>query len=287
MINVSVLLPVYNAEPYLTFTIESVLTQTYQLFEFIIIDDCSNDNSAAIIESYAGKDKRITFLSNEEHLGIAPTRNKLFNHLNPNSDYIALVDADDICLPSRLMCQIDFLKANPDIGAVGSSLVAINEYSQKIGLREYPLSPECIKNSIIRFNPIAQPSIMLRSSLKDKIGNYNESYTVCEDYDYWFRALKEFKIANLVEPVIYYRISKTQSKQKFIRATIINSLKIQRKYLFSKEYFSLSNLTVHLFKYLVLLLPLKVVLWVFLKVTYGINVGDSDDKIPIAQFETN
>ncbi len=283
--NVSILLPVYNAEKYLTSSIESILNQTYQNFEFIIADDCSNDNSVSIIKSYAQKDKRITVLLNEKNLGIAANRNKLFSHISINSEYIALFDADDICLQNRLISQINFLKSNPDIDVVGSSLIVINEFSQKIGLRKYPSSHKSIKKSIMRFNPIANPSVMLRTSVMENIGYYNTSYKVCEDYDYWLRTLKHHKMANLVDPLVYYRISPTQSKQKYIKETVLNSLNIQRKYLMDKEYFSIRNLVFHLIKYLVLLFPVKTVLRLFLRKTYNLELHELDNKVSTSKIE--
>ena len=113
----TVLMPVYNAEKFLAESINSILSQTYSDFELLILDDGSTDNSLKIIEAYAKEDKRIKILVNKTNQGEAKCRNRLLK--NSKTEFIAWMDADDISLEDRLQTQMDFLKQNPKIDAVG------------------------------------------------------------------------------------------------------------------------------------------------------------------------
>ena len=103
---VSILLPAYNAERYLREAIDSMLSQTYQNFELLIIDDGSKDRTAEIVRSYT--DERIRFIQNECNIGLANTLNKGMRLAR--GEYLARMDADDICVPTRFQAQYDFLQ---------------------------------------------------------------------------------------------------------------------------------------------------------------------------------
>lgn len=266
---VSVLMPNYNGEKYISEAIESILKQTYSNFEFIIIDDCSTDDSWKIIQKYAKKDKRIKAYRNEENLKIVRTRNKLFSLANKKTKYYAIFDSDDISLPDRLKEEVNFLEKNKEYGVVGSNIILINEKSKVIGKRNYVLSWEKMKKVMGRYDPIAQPSVMIRKKVIDLVGKYNEKYTRCQDYELWMRIGTKVKIRNLKKPLIKYRISSTQGKRTALKKTIKFTLEIQRKWLFSKEYFSIKNTIIHLMYYAFLLLPTKTILWMFEKMNYS------------------
>ena len=113
----TVLMPVYNAEKFLAESINSILSQTYSDFELLILDDASTDNSLKIIRTHAKEDKRIKILVNKTNQGEAKCRNRLLK--TSKTEFIAWMDADDISLEDRLQKQMDFLKQNPNIDAVG------------------------------------------------------------------------------------------------------------------------------------------------------------------------
>lgn len=113
---VSVLVPVYNAAPFIAATIQAVLAQTFENFELILLDDASTDNSAEIIKKFT--DPRITFVQNKHNLGISASRNKLASLAR--GKYVAVLDHDDLCLPQRLETQVNFLDTHPEIAMVGS-----------------------------------------------------------------------------------------------------------------------------------------------------------------------
>ncbi|KKM91263.1 hypothetical protein LCGC14_1230270 [marine sediment metagenome] len=226
---VTVFSPNYNNAKYISETIESILNQSYSNFEYIIIDDCSTDNSWQIIQRYAEKDKRIKIFRNIKNLGIVKTRNKGLNVRSPKSKYFAINDSDDVSKLNRLRIQVEFLEKNQDHGIIGSNNFIIDENSNKIGFRPYPLSDNEIRKKITRFNPISQSSVMIRTKVISQIGLYDENWNVCQDYDYWLRIGINWKLSNLDTPLINYRISKTQVKITNLKETIINTYLIQKK----------------------------------------------------------
>jgi glycosyltransferase involved in cell wall biosynthesis len=270
MPKVSVLMPAYNSEKYISKAIESILNQTFSDFEFIIIDDCSTDNTWQIIEKYAKLDKRIKAYKNKKNLKIVKTRNKGFKLMNKNSKFIAIFDSDDISLPNRLEIQLNFLEKNKEYGIVGSFIKIINENNKISGKRKYPITHEEIIKKIILYSPFAQPSVMIRKSAIDYVGQYDKKFTgiPCEDYDLWFRILIHYKGYNINKYLIKYRISTTQSKTTHLKPVLKNTIKLQLKWLFNKNYFTFYAIPNIFLELLLLLLPSKLILWLFKKIKY-------------------
>ena len=226
---ITVFTPNYNKSKFLVETIESVLNQTYTNFEYIIIDDCSTDNSWEIIQSYAAKDDRIKAYRNELNCEIVETRNRGLNHSSDDAKYFAIIDSDDVATPDRLHSQVKFLEDNPEYGMVGSDVIIIDENSQRIGDRIYPHRDEEIREKIVQFNPFTQSSIIIRKAVIREIGPYDEKWKVCQDYDYWLRIGKDWKFKNLEEPLLKYRLSSGQVKNIHLKETIQNTYRIQKK----------------------------------------------------------
>jgi len=204
---VSVLMPVYNAELYLREAIESVLNQTYTDFEFIIINDGSTDNSESIILSYS--DNRIKYIKNETNLKLIATLNKGIKLAQ--GDFLARMDADDICAIERLEKQVSFLKNNNDYVAVGSCYDKIDLLGDKIESVKLPLVSEEVFYSLHFFNPICHPSVLMRNSiLKEYNLNFDENYIHAEDYEFWTRLIQYGKIRNLPDTLLKYRVHETQ-----------------------------------------------------------------------------
>jgi len=231
---ITVFTPNYNREEVLSETIESILNQTYENFEYIIVDDGSTDKSWQIIQEYAKRDNRIKPYCNQQNLRIVKTRNKGFELSSSKAKYFAILDSDDIAIPHRLELQVNFLENNPAYGLVGGNKYLINENSELIGYRNYPTTNQEIKKVITRYNPIAQSCVLLRKEVIDQVGKYDEEWKYCQDYDYWLRVGKRWKLRNLEMPLIKYRISEGQVKSKNMTQTIRYTYKIQEKAV--KEY---------------------------------------------------
>jgi glycosyltransferase involved in cell wall biosynthesis len=263
---VSVIMPNYNMALYLPEAINSILKQTYKNFEFIIVDDCSTDDSWKIIKSF--KDKRIKAFQNSENLKNNRTRNKGFEKISKNSEYIAIMDSDDVSLPDRLKREVEFLEKYQDYGAVSSNLLIINEESEVYSRREYKLSWNKIRKTMIRSNEIAHPAAMVRTSVMKDLGGYDEHYTRCPDYDLWMRLILKFKIKNLRKPVLKYRISEIQGLNRSFNKSMKFFFEIRFKNIFKKEFFSVYNLCHLLASSVVFILPKRLVLWLVKKVSF-------------------
>jgi len=262
---VSVVMPVYNGERFLRDAIESILNQTYKNFEFIIVDDGSTDNSLKIIKEYQKKDKRIRLIENKKNLGQAKSLNKGLSLAK--GKYYAKIDSDDIACKTRIEKEVDFLERNNNYVVVGSNLEIIDENNNTIGYRFYHQEDREIRKLIIIKSPFAHPSVMIKLSALKKI-YYDESFLYCEDYDLWFKLLKYGKGKNLSHFLLKYRVSKNQVKSKRLKIQLKETIQVQRKYLFTKEYFSILALINHLLLHILYFLPNFLVLWLFKKVEF-------------------
>ena len=259
-------MPNYNGEKYIEEAIISILNQSYTHFEFIILDDCSTDNSFEIISKYSKKDSRIKAIKNSKNLGISRNRNKLFSLVSKESKYIAILDSDDIAMPKRIEKQVQFLQQYPSIKIIGSNVYIIDEKSKVIGKREYSKYPQKVK---LLQNPFAQSAIMIKASVVREIGNYSLNYPVCEDWEYWMRVLKKYNGATLQYFGIKYRISTQQTKTTHLKPTITNGLKIKLKFLTLKECIKNPMIIIRIIiESILLLLPSKLILELFKKITY-------------------
>ncbi len=201
---ISVLMSVHNGERYLKESVESILTQTFTDFEFIIIDDASIDTTANILESFAQKDPRIIVIRNGQNLGLTKSLNKGLNLAR--AEYVARMDADDISLPERLQIQKDFLDHNPHIVCVGSSTIIIDEHSKKLGIKKPPTNPELLRFHMMLKNQMTHSSVMFRKESILSEGGYNEQLPYTQDYDLWSRLLMAGKnMANIEEALVTYR----------------------------------------------------------------------------------
>jgi len=264
---VSVIMLSFNTEKYISQAIKSILNQNYKHFELIIIDNLSNDNTIKIIEEFQKKDNRIRTFFNKQNEGIAYSRKKALKLAK--GKYIAVLDSDDVARNDRLSKQVSFLEQNPDYGLVGSNLIIINEKSKLIGKRIYPHNDIEIKKKILIYNPIALSAAVFRKELIKKVGGYKKHLNYCEDYDLFLRIGLISKIYNINDSLTYYRISKSQTKTKNLKETIINTLEIQtmacKKYGYQK---CLVNYWLYYLYKLLLILPNNIVLFVFKLIRY-------------------
>lgn len=225
---ISVVLPVYNAEKYISTAMSSILKQSFRNFEFIIIDDHSSDNSWEIIQQYARKDKRIIALRNNRNLKGCATLNK--GLALAKGKYIARVDNDDWSYPYRFDKQYSYLEAHPQVGIVGGVMEIMNEEGKILGKRKYHISDQEIRKSIFRYSPFSHPLVMIRKSILDKIGYYNSEYVPADDYELYFRIGKVSKFANLPEVLLKYRIVSGSMTHNLTKKMELATISVRRKY---------------------------------------------------------
>ena len=158
---VSVILPVYNSEKYIFEAIESVLNQTYKNIEIIVIDDCSTDTSAEIINNF--NDNRIRYYKNEKNSGIVYSLNRAISLAK--GKYLARMDSDDICLPNRIQEQVNFLNIHPEILIVSSWFMTFGDAE---GIVKYCCDPDEIKCKLLYSLQLLHPGWMFRRDLFEK-----------------------------------------------------------------------------------------------------------------------
>lgn len=262
LIKVSVLMPVYNAEKYIVDSIESILNQTFSEFEFIIIDDNSNDSSWKIIKEYVSKDKRISAFRNENNLGISNTRNKALSLAV--GEYIIWQDSDDISVPNRIEKQLEFMESHPEVAICGGFLQFFNE-NKNLSIRKYYSDDELIRKYIFRFSPVSQGAAIVRKECFKEVGVFDHNLPYAEDLDMSFRIGTRHKFANIPEILLKYRIHNNSSTLKRLKSIELKTINIRRKYsvgygynmtLIDKIYNFLQFLSIFIF-------PTKFRIWLF------------------------
>ena len=261
---VSVIMPVYNTKQWVWEAIESILNQTFEDFEFIILDDCSTDGSYEICEKYAKKDKRIKLYRNDKNEGVAFTKNKLIELTSTN--YIASQDSDDVSFLNRLELEYNFLENHKDYGVVSGNNVIIDEDWKEIWHRIYS---DNMKYIILKKSPVSHPTTLIRKSDFLAVWWYTKVKYV-EDYDLWIKFYENwYKIKNLDEDLLYYRIRKWAQKWH-VKETIRWTLKCQKE-AYSKIKPSFSDRVYHFALSCLLLLPKSTILKIFSIIEYNSN----------------
>lgn len=205
----SVIMSVYNGDKYVGSAIDSILNQTFNNFEFIIIDDGSTDNTLGVIQSY--DDKRIRLLQ-QENQGLTKSLNTAI--LNSNGKYIARMDADDISHPYRLEREVAFLDENPECVLVGTNAKIIEKNGVELYESDLPLDSEEIRKCLTERNPrkfhgsvFFHGSVLFRKSAALEVGLYDESSRLpAEDMLLWIKLLNLGVLSNLKEHLYYYRL---------------------------------------------------------------------------------
>ena len=212
---VTVLMPVFNGEKYLRDAMDSILSQDFTDFEFLIINDGSTDGSQKIIDSYT--DSRIRVLNNENNIGLVNTLNKGLE--SALGEYIVRMDCDDVSLSNRLSVQVAFMDKNINVGACGSFYnLMLNE---KKAVVDFPLKNEEISGFMVFNSPMAHPTVIIRKSLIDAHRlRYRSEYIHAEDYDLWSQLSEISELANVSDVLLNYRVHENQitSTEKFIVA---------------------------------------------------------------------
>ncbi len=203
---VSVIMAVYNDEDYVTAAIESILAQTLTDFEFIIVDDGSEDRSPQIVREYMNRDGRIRFIQLERNQGPAAARNR--GVAAATGDFVAGMDSDDVSLPDRLQKQVSFLHGNRHVGAVGSHAKVVDADLQLLFHSTPPQHHAHIMlYQFIEAHPFVDASVMFRRPLLQAIGGYDESmgYHTGSDMDMILRLMGRTRFANIAEGLYFYR----------------------------------------------------------------------------------
>lgn len=229
---VTVLMPVYNGAEFLSETIDSILSQTFEDFEFLIINDGSTDDSEKIILSY--NDSRIKYLKNDLNMGIIGTLNRGLDQIT--SKYIIRMDADDLALPNRIQVQVEYMDDHPEIVLSGSGKINFSDKQDYEVKEVIPIVNEDILFFKSIFNTsIPHPSAILRNDVIQKYDiRYDKAYFGAEDKAMWLDMAKYGKLGNVSAPLIKYRAHDNQisftKMEECRRSSVAKTLHVLKEY---------------------------------------------------------
>lgn len=201
---VSIIMSVYNGERYLKNAVDSILNQTFTDFEFIVLDDCSQDESWAILSDYAIRDRRIRLLKNRQNMGLTKSLNRGL-HL-AQGKYIARQDADDVSLPTRFEKQTAWLESHPETVLISSEIQRIKPDGNFGQVTARACASELLPWHLLFHNHLGGHSqVMFRRQPVLELGGYNEAYRYSQDYELWCRLAKIGKFTVLPEALLHQR----------------------------------------------------------------------------------
>ena len=201
---ISVVLPVYNAEAYVSEAVESILAQSFTDFELIAINDGSTDGSGAILRGLAARDTRIVLVERPND-GLVSALNEGIE--SARAEFIARMDADDVAMPERFALQYARMVKEPELAVLGCLIRWMDRVGNIIELANQPLTPKAIARCLEQGCPVAHPTVMMRRGAVLKVGGYRKAFPHAQDYDLWLRVSDlGYAIANLPQPLLNYRI---------------------------------------------------------------------------------
>lgn len=207
----SVIMPVYNAEKYLSQAIESVLRQELRDFELICIDDGSSDASSAILKNFEDRDSRVRVISRGK-VGLVSALN--IGLESATAPIVARMDADDVCLPGRLAQQLEYLARRPDVWVVGTARKLIDGRGRVLHAPTVVQGEGAVSEALLRSCELCHPTVMMRRVPILKLGGYREAFRHAEDYDLWLRVVQHAKVDNLPFVGILHRIHGASVSEK-------------------------------------------------------------------------
>lgn len=225
---ISVIMSVYNeTEEYLRVAIQSILMQSHTDFEFIIIDDGSNDSVKAILSEYSSQDSRIQIITNYNQIGLTKSLNKGLKVAS--GSYIARMDSDDFSVRERFEKQVAFFREHPEVDIVGTGVMSFG--SKNIFMSPWGgMDDDNVRAELFFTSTLCHPSVMIRKSFLDKYSlTYDESVNKGQDYDMWERCSVFGKVAVMREVLLYYRIHDKQITSQFKSAQVMTAEMVMKR----------------------------------------------------------
>ncbi|MEA1987104.1 MAG: glycosyltransferase [Candidatus Marinimicrobia bacterium] len=193
MINISVIIPVYNRASTISRAIDSVLNQSYRVFEIIVVDDGSTDKTGEILKTYSDKIKIIS----QKNSGVSSARN--IGILNSRGNWISLLDSDDEWLPNKLQLEVDYINKNPDMKILQTEEKWIRNGKQINPKKYHTKNDGYFFEKSLELCLVSPSAVIFKRELFDEIGVFDKDLPVCEDYDYWLRVGLKYPIGLVKE----------------------------------------------------------------------------------------
>lgn len=200
---ITVFMAAYNAANYIKESIQSILDQTYEDFELVIVNDGSTDDTVAVVNSF--KDPRIRLLHNPENKGLTYTRNVILTAAR--GEYVAILDSDDIASPNRLKLQYDFFRSHPEVLLCGGHGAIINQKGEHVDSDNLhvPTGIDRVKATLLFKNPFVNSTVMYKTDVFKSLNGYQD-YAPAEDYELFTRIADQHAVGNIDEVLVRYRI---------------------------------------------------------------------------------
>ena len=220
---VSVCIPVYNGAGYIQECIESVLAQTFADFELIVADNCSTDETEAVVRSFT--DRRVRYVRNAKNLGLVGNANRCLQLAS--SEYVCLFHHDDVMLPQNLARKVTVLDAHPGVGFVHSNLLLVDETGRRVAggiwaadsRRDYVESGRVVFGRFLMEMPRASSifigTVLARRSCYRRLGGFRDELPHCNDSEMFMRMMLFFDVACLGEPLVKYRVHQTSTSSSW------------------------------------------------------------------------
>lgn len=228
---VSIMMTAFNRAKYTDLAIKSVLAQTYQNWELLVLDDGSTDGTDKVVTRLVATDRRIKNLRSEENLGITRNRNRGFN--SPVGKYVAVLDCDDLWIdPDKLKLQVTYLEEHPDHVIVGTDVTVIDANGDQIGSLGYLKEDHDIRRKMLVRNQFTHSAVLMRSEAIPMPRPYDESgvVSIWEDYDLILRLGIKGQMANIPRQMTAYRLHSSNVSKAHKKSGALAHLRIIRRY---------------------------------------------------------
>jgi GT2 family glycosyltransferase len=212
---------VFNGERFLHDAVKSILSQSFEDFEFTVINDGSTDRSGEILESYRRQDSRLR-VYHQTAQGVIASLTTACGVAN--GKYIARMDADDVAVRERLETQVAFMEAHPEVGLLGGAVEFINGSGQPLAICTNPVDDGEIRSALLERCAFWHPSVVMRKTVFFRAGGYRNIVIDAEDYDLWLRIAEHSQLANLQEVVLRYRLHPHQVSVRKCRQQALSAL---------------------------------------------------------------
>jgi len=220
---VSVIMAAYNGAALIRETIASLKAQTMADFEVIIVDDCSTDNTRAVLQSIA--DARFQIIESSVNQGPVKTRNIAVGHARGR--YIAALDQDDLCYPQRFARQVAYLESHPEIALVAGAATLLENGAIRPSALPAITTPHLVEWMLGLLNPIVWSTVMLRSNVAQNLRPFGRPELLyAEDFDLYHRMLRHGGIARIDDPVLHYRIHAGGASQCYTKTMLDSSTRV-------------------------------------------------------------
>jgi len=200
VLTVSVIIPTYNRASYLREALASVFTQTFALWEVIVVDDGSTDDTSRVIREAAGP---VRFYQ-QAHLGVAAARNLGLTHTH--GDLVAWLDSDDLWEPDFLAAVVPLLAQDPGPHGVYTGITMIDAAGAALRTSSRVEPPEKLYDALVRDCFLATPSIVVRKTCYDEVGGFDPQFRISEDYDMWLRLSRRYRLVGVPRPLVRVRV---------------------------------------------------------------------------------